>query len=427
MKFWSSADPHAAVAVGLGQASRLDEIDPVHTAHRDRAPDVDQPGLLLGMHAHVVAPEAVGELAAGRVQGELGPLVQGGPESLGARAPAPGSACGPSPRFSRLPSSPKSWATPRHSSTAWSGRMKTSMSEAIRSPSERPPPMSTLNPIDAVALLGRPQTDVVDLDPGTVLEAAGHRDLELAGQVGVLAVAGEVRGDGLGHRKGVDHLLGVDARDGAGAHVARRVAAGLHGGQPDVPEALPDPGHVGDADPVELDVLARREVGIAVAEDRAVIGALGIGVGGHPDLAHLGRRHDAAGDLDPHHEGVAALALGVHAHPLETLLLARHGVDGVRALLGVGVDDRLRHLEGMAGQLELLDRVQLTDVAVGADEAERPFSTAELHPIGIVQVARHQFATCSPHSDLSRPAQRPARGSSPSATGRVVGAQPIER
>ena len=36
------------------------------------------------------------------------------------------------------------------------------------------------------------------------------------------------------------------------------------------------------------------------------------------------------------------------------------------------------HLEGMAGQLELLDRVQLTDVAVGADEAECPFSTAEL-------------------------------------------------
>ena len=56
-----------------------------------------------------------------------------------------------SPRFSRLPSSPKSWATPRQSSTAWSGRMKTSMSEAMRSPSESPPPMSTLNPTDPSA------------------------------------------------------------------------------------------------------------------------------------------------------------------------------------------------------------------------------------------------------------------------------------
>ena len=50
------------------------------------------------------------------------------------------------PRFSRLPSSPKSWAMARVSSTAWSGRTKTSMSDAIRSPSERPPPASTLKP-----------------------------------------------------------------------------------------------------------------------------------------------------------------------------------------------------------------------------------------------------------------------------------------
>ena len=275
-----------------------------------------------------------------------------------------------SPRFSRLPSSPKSWATPRQSSTAWSGRMKTSMSEAMRSPSERPPPMSTLNPMRPVALLGRPQADVVDLDPGAVLEASGHRDLELAGQVGVLAVPGEVGRDGLGHREGVDHFVGVDARDRARAHVAGRVTAGLDGGQPHVPEALPDPGHVGDADPVELDVLARREIGVAVAEDRAVVGPFGVGVGGHADLADLRRRHDTTGHLDPHHEGVAALALGVHADPLEPLHLPGHRVDGVGPLLGVGVDDRLRHLEGMPGQLQLLDRVQLADVAIGPDEAQ---------------------------------------------------------
>ena len=33
---------------------------------------------------------------------------------------------------------------------------------------------------------------------------------------------------------------------------------------------------------------------------------------------------------------------------------------------------------------------------------------------------------CSPHSVLARPDQRPARGSSPSATARVQGAQPME-
>ena len=109
--------------------------------------------------------------------------------------------------------------------------------------------------------------------------------------------------------------FGVDARDRARADVARRVAARLHRGQPDVPEALPDPGDVGDADPVELNVLARREVGVAVAEDGAVVGALGEGVGRHADLADLGRGHHPAGDLDPHHEGIAALALRIHARP----------------------------------------------------------------------------------------------------------------
>ena len=222
--------------------------------------------------------------------------------------------------------------------------------------------MSTLKPTRAVRLLGRPQADVVDLDPGAVLRAAGHGDLELAGQVGVLPVAGEEGRDGLRDRQRLDDLVGVDARHRARAHVAGRVAAGLDRGQPDLPEALPDPGHVGDADPVQLDVLARREVGVAVAEDGAVVGSLGEGVGRHTDLADLGGGHHAARHLDPHHEGVAALALRVHPDPLEPLLLAGHLGDGVGPLLRVGVDDGLGHLEGVAGELQLLDGVELADV-----------------------------------------------------------------
>ena len=184
--------------------------------------------------------------------------------------------------------------------------------------------------------------------------------------------------------------FGVDARHRARADVARRVAARLHRGEPDLPETLPDPGHVGDADPVQLDVLARREVGVAVAEHRAVVGALGERVGRHPDLAHLGRRHDPARHLDAHHERVAALALGVDADPLQALLLAGHLVDGVGPLLGVGVDHRLGHLEGVARQLQLLDGVQLADVAVRPDELEAAVTPApELHAIGIVEVTRH--------------------------------------
>ncbi|AWK11872.1 hypothetical protein DDQ41_26415 [Streptomyces spongiicola] len=42
----------------------------------------------------------------------------------------------------------------------------------------------------------------------------------------------------------------------------------------------------------------------------------------------------------------------------------------------------------------------------------------------VVGVRRHQ--PCSPHSVLARPAQRPARASSPARTRRVQGAQPTE-
>ena len=114
---------------------------------------------------------------------------------------------------------------------------------------------------------------------------------------------------------------------GHAADVAGRVATGLHGGEAHVPEALPDAGDVLDADPVDLDGLAGGDVGVAVAEHRAVVRALGEGVGDDADLADLGRGQDAAGDLDPHHEGVAALALGVEADPLEPLHLAGHRVE----------------------------------------------------------------------------------------------------
>ena len=160
--------------------------------------------------------------------------------------------------------------------------------------------------------------------------------------------------------------------------------------RPDLPEALPDPGDVGDADPVQLDVLARREVGVAVAEDRAVVGSLGEGVGRHPDLADLGAVMTPPGTLIRIMKASPPCVWGYMPDPLQPLLLAGHLADGVGALLGVRVDDGLGHLEGVARQLQLLDGVQLADVAVGPDELEAAVAPApELHPIGIVEVARH--------------------------------------
>ncbi len=84
---------------------------------------------------------------------------------------------------------------------------------------------------------------------------------------------------------------------------------------------------------MQLDVLAGGDVGVAVAEQLAVVGALRERVGDHPDLAELvGAFSCPPGNLDPQHEGVTALALGVEADPLQPLDLAGSRVDGGRAL-----------------------------------------------------------------------------------------------
>ncbi len=89
----------------------------MHAPDGDRAADVDQPRLLLRMYTDMIASKAVGQFLAGRVEGELRALVQGGPKAFRTELLGQVAHAGQA-RFSRLPSSPKTWATPRHSSTA---------------------------------------------------------------------------------------------------------------------------------------------------------------------------------------------------------------------------------------------------------------------------------------------------------------------
>ena len=95
------------------------------------------------------------------------------------------------PRFSRLPSSPNSWAMARVISTAWSWRDEDVDVRGHALTVGQAAPGQQIEAEGAVVGPGRPQADVVDLGLGAVLHAPGHRDLELPGQVGVLAVAGE--------------------------------------------------------------------------------------------------------------------------------------------------------------------------------------------------------------------------------------------
>ena len=307
-----------AVAVGAGEAGRLDHLDPAHAADRDRAPHIEEVLAALGVHAHVVAAVPGREIGAGRHEGEPGALVQRGPEPFGAEL---------------LDQVPHAGQSPVLAVAELTEGLRDGPAQLDRvfGPNEhvevRRHPFAVgesaahqhVEPDRAVVGPGRPQADVVDLDPGAVLPASRHPDLELPGQVRVLPVAGEEVRDVPGHRVGVEHLVGVDPGDRAAGHVSGRVAAGLERRDPDVPQPLPDPRHVLDPDPVDLDVLAGGDVGEAVAEHLAVFGPLRERVGDHADLAELLRVQLPAGDLDPQHEGVAALALGVQADPLQPL------------------------------------------------------------------------------------------------------------
>jgi len=142
---------------------------------------------------------------------------------------------------------------------------------------------------------------VVDLVLRALLPATRYRCLVLPRQVRELPVAHVPALRVHQVRRGVDQLLGVDPGEGAADHHPRGVAAGLLGGQAYRLDALPDPGHVLDADPVELDILAVGDVGDVASEPLA-----GPGHG-----AELLGGELPAGDPDPHHEELVFQLVGL--------------------------------------------------------------------------------------------------------------------
>ena len=106
------------------------------------------------------------------------------------------------------------------------------------------------------------RADVVDPDQAAgFVAAAGERDLELAAEVLRVGVAEQEIRRRLGVGRDVERLRAADAGDRASRDVADRVAAGLAGGDADGGQAAHDGGRVFDVDEVELEVLARGDVG----------------------------------------------------------------------------------------------------------------------------------------------------------------------
>jgi hypothetical protein len=97
-----------------------------------------------------------------------------------------------------------------------------------------------------------------------------------------------------------------------GGHVADAVAAGLDRVHPDIGQRVQHVGHVAQLRPVELDVLARREMAVALVP----------GSGDHAPAAHLRAVQRAIGDRHPQHVGVKLQVEPVHQPQRLELVLA---------------------------------------------------------------------------------------------------------
>ena len=355
------------VAIELGEARGLYEVLAGQAAHRDRAAHIAKPALALALHPDVIAPVSPRELVAGWAQLEGRSRGKLGPEGLRAelldQVTHPG----------RPPVLPVAQLTedlrdrPRDLDRLIGGDEHVDVAPHPRTVRETSPD-EQVEADRAVVKARWPEADVVYLRLSAVLETAGDAELELAGQVGVLTIAREKLRDLPDDRGCVEGLVCIDARDRAAEDVAGGIAAGLHGGDPHLLEQRPDTRHIRDVDPVQLHVLARGEIAVAVTPDGAGLRRSGIAVDDLTDPAHLGGAQPAPGHLHPQHEGVAALALGIEADPLEALHLARDLGDGGWPREGVAVADGIGHLEGMAFELPALDLVQLRSVPVRTNE-----------------------------------------------------------
>ena len=172
------------------------------------------------------------------------------------------------------------------------------------------------------------------------MRACGDRDLVLARQVGVLAIAVEESRRLGDERRHVEKLVVVDARDRASRDIAHDVAASAHRGEPDALELLENLRKLVERDVVKLDVLARGQLALVAA----------VGLGDFTDRAEPLGAEDAAGDFDAHHERADFRLVVIHPEPLQAARCLPRGVFRTRSRpagpigrsVRWGTDSRLR-------------------------------------------------------------------------------------
>ena len=168
----------------------------------------------------------------------------------------------------------------------------------------------------SAVLLDQAQADVMGGDQRTVAGRAGDGDLELARQELEFRM---IRGPaaqqfGIGPR--IHVFVGSRARKGVCRDVADGVARGLDGVHPDGCQVVQHVGNVHQPGPVELDVLPRGPVAVALV--------IGLGqVRQHPHLVGADR---AIGNGHPQHVGVQLQVNAVHQAQGPELVLGQAAV-----------------------------------------------------------------------------------------------------
>ena len=143
--------------------------------------------------------------------------------------------------------------------------------------------------------------DVVHHHSGAIILGAVESEFEFTRQIGEFRMEGTPLAHDLGVGTRIDDFVGCDAGVLVGGVVAHVVARGLDRMHFDRGKVFVHVGHVFQADPVELDILAGREVTVA-----AVVLA-----GDERELAQLRRRQHAVRNGDTVHVRVA-----LHVQPV---------------------------------------------------------------------------------------------------------------
>ena len=232
-----------------------------------------------------------------------------------------------------------------------------------------PPPTRISKPRHAVAL-ARDERDVVDAGQRAVGVGAGERGLDLARHQLRRRVAHEVAHVGADVRRRVPQLVVADAGPRVGGHVAHGVAAALAAGEPGVGDLADQLRHVAQRDVVDLDVLARRDVGLV--ERRPPLDHVG-------ERLHLLRRDAAPRELDAAHLDVG-LALAVDAlleAEADELVLGRVAGEELLGLVVEVVELALEDRDDVAG--DVLADLRVVERPLAAGGGRRLHSATRYH------------------------------------------------